>query len=73
MNHRIILYRLSIAVAIGMLVAAFAYRAKAPSRPIENPLIVDSAPELSALELRNENNSSQIQQQDRLARLQMRF
>jgi hypothetical protein len=67
MNYRIIFHRLTILVAIGMLVAAFVYRADAPSRPVANPPVVDLK-----LEIPTEKNSTQLQQ-ERLARLQSRF
>lgn len=67
MNYRILFYRLTILVAMGMLVAAFVYRAETPSRPVANPPVVDLK-----LEIPTEKNSMQLQQ-DRLARLQSRF
>jgi len=63
MNHRIYFSRLSIAVAIGMLVAAAAYRAEAPSQAAANPPAADSI-----LEIQNEKNSAQLQVQKRVAR-----
>lgn len=68
MNARLLLYRLCILVAIAMIIAAIAYRVDAPSQPVANPPIVDSK-----LELQNEKNSSRLQQQERMARLQSRF
>jgi hypothetical protein len=68
MNARRLLEGLSFVAAIAMLVAALAYRAEAPPQPVAIPPVVDSNSEL-----RNEKNSAQLQEQERMARLQTRF